>query len=392
MRKLVIVIVALGTLSVSADAGLVCATPPEMKVLQSTALQQQLMVAALTCRMREDYNRFVTAYRDGLVQSDQALKAFFAARPRGEDYNAYKTRVANQASLRSTHDPRFCDSARKVFDMALGRRLERRGLAPEPPQLVDTGYEGCRAVDDTKLIEAKARPAAKVALAPKPVPRPANAPVKLAAAHSVSLQMAKPVPTPKPVVTAEAVRALALRPHIAATVPKPVPVVTVQSKPVQVAVAGPKPAGAAKPVSATKSEPNLTALKPSSRIASGQPPQGVSPAIVPAAPLERQYWRDVDRDGLAADEDPSNSTAAEPEPEHSADADDPYADNPIPNAYRPGAEWVSDSDPVWRAPPPVRHPVGYDRPPPRRPHAVWVLTADGRWVLVVRRTPRWVRY
>jgi hypothetical protein len=393
MKKLVFAFVALGTLSAPAGAGLVCASAPELKVLQSTALQQQLMVAALTCHLREDYNRFVTAYRDGLVQSDAALKAFFASRPRGENYNAYKTRIANAASLRSVHDSRFCDSARKVFDMALGRRLERRGLAPEPPQLVDTGYEGCRAVDDAKLIEARVRPVAAV---PKPRPAPA---AKLAAAPA-SLQMVKPVPAPKPVVTAEAVRALAPRPQF--------PVKQTASQPVRVAAA-PKPVpmpvaqkpAAAKSVVAAK----VAAQPPLAKIASAAPlPQPVGPRALPVPPPRRSDWGADDPGRPAADEDPSRFEETElatlPAPPRrdaetpqryaaparqswqtqAADVDDPYADNPIPNAYRPGAEWVGDGDPDWR-------PVRYDHAPPRG--AYWVLDPYGRWVLVVPHGPRW---
>jgi hypothetical protein len=371
MKKLLIAVVAFGVLPVSAEAGVVCASAPEMKVLQSTALQQQLMVAALTCRMREEYNRFVTTYRDGLVQSDTALKAFFASRPRGESYNAYKTRIANTASLRSVHDSHFCDSARKVFDMALGRRMERRGLAPEPPQLVDTGYEGCRAVDNSKLIEANARPAAKNAMVPKP--RPAGVPAIRLADAPASLQMARPVPTPKPVVTAEAVRALALRPQMAAkqTTPQPVRVATAVPKSAPLARAAVKAAPVATPVLAAK-----TAPQPAAQRALPVPPS-------------RSDWGDDDRSQLSGDpfaqpqrdgDAPQRyaASAAERRQPRAADADDPYADNPIPNAYRPGAEWVVD-DGAWQ-------PVRYDRSLPR--NAYWVLDPDGRWVLVVPRGSR----
>ncbi|GAA0572081.1 hypothetical protein [Rhizomicrobium electricum] len=399
MKKLFIGMVAFGALAASADAALVCATAPELKVLQSTALQQQLMVAALTCHMRDDYNRFVAAYRDGLMQSDAALKAFFATRPRGEDYNAYKTRVANTASLRSVHDPRFCDSARKVFDMALGRRLERRGLAPEPPQLVESGYEGCRAVDNDKLIEAQARPSAKVALAPKPRPRP-SVPVRLAAVQSVRLFASAPVLSAKPAMRVEVLQP---RPHVAIAVPKPAPVAP---RPVQVAAAAPKTAVAAKPVMAERmmaSKPDDA--RPLPRIASALPPprsQAASPRVSAVAPPDRARWRGDGSDLPTLDEDPSlfdNSETAttDPPPREAypvrqawhrpanADPDDPYADNPIPSAYRPGAEWVGDSGPAWRSPPAWRERT--DRPPPRR--AYWVLGPGGHWMLVVPRARRW---
>jgi Type IV secretory pathway, VirB10 components len=406
MKKLLVAMTAFAALSAAAQAALVCASAPELKVLQSTALQQQLMVAALTCQMRGDYDRFVAAYRDGLIQSDTALKAFFAARPRGEDYHAYKTRIANAASLRSVRDPQFCDSARKVFDMALGRRLERRGLAPEPPQLVDTGYEGCRAVDN-RLIEAKAQPAAKLAAIPKPAPRPAGVPVKLAAAPPVRLA---PVPTAKPVRREDVPR-----PHVAIALPKPAPSKPVQvaavapntqvakplpvaptvSMPVQVAAVAPKaakPMIAAKPLIVVKpmrAEPEIASKPAEVGPASALPPPR-APAVSPRvafAPSDRPRWR-ADDSTPSADEDLSlferETAVAEPPRRpvrqewrrtETADPDDPYADNPIPSAYRPGAEWVRDGGAR-------RSPSAWDyRSPPYRSY--WVRDRDGRWILVI---------
>jgi hypothetical protein len=388
MKKLLVAIFAFCALP--ADAGLVCASAPELKVLQSTALQQQLMVASLTCHMREDYGRFIAAYRDGLAQSDQALKAFFAARPRGEDYNAYKMRIANAASLRSVHDPQFCDSARKVFDMALGRRLERRGLAAEPPQLVDTGYEGCRAVDDRRLIEAKAQPAAKLAQAPKPMPRPADVPAKIAVA--VNLKMVKPIPAPKPVVSAEAARALSLRPQIVAqqAVMKPLPAAVLKPVPAVPNRIAANPSPMPKPLA-----PLPAVALPVTKVVSALP-QTVDKKLSPVVTADQPGWS---AETPSANEDPSrlDGTAEPPrvaavEPQRNAgrqgwrqprtvDEDDPYTNNSVPYAYRPGTEWVGDAAlPSWRA--------NYDRPPPR---AHWVLDPYGRWVLVVPRAPHWVR-
>jgi hypothetical protein len=414
MKKSLVAMVGFGMLAVSAKAALVCATPQEMKVLQSAALQQQLTVAALSCHMSADYNRFVAAYRGQLVQSDQALKAFFAARRRGEDYNAYKTRIANEVSLRSLHDARFCASAQKVFDMALGRGEERRGLAPEPPQLINTGYEGCRPVEDRLITAAvaprpQARPQTKVAIA-KPAPRPAMAAVKpMAQPKPTELRAAslppqpKPV-LPKPVLTAEAQRALALAPHV------PVP----QQRP-QWAAAAPKPTArvatiaASKPIAvAAKSyapQTETVAPKPAplAKLASAAPLAAMSaPRTVPvvpprAAPVEPEppAW-----DGPSTDEQSSDTFANEP-PQRTAavarsqwrprdayrqngDDDEQIADDHTPNAYRPGATWVNDDGPAAR-------PAAYA--PPRRPspHTYMVLAPDGHWVVVIGRQPRWVR-
>jgi hypothetical protein len=367
MKKSVVAIVGFGMLAVSAKAALVCATPPEMKVLQSAALQQQLTVAALSCHMNADYNRFVAAYRGQLVQSDQALKAFFAARTRGEDYNAYKTRIANEVSLRSLHDARFCESAQKVFDMALGRGEVRRGLAPEPPQLINTGYEGCRPVED-KLLTAEA--------APRPTARP-----------QTKVAIAKPAPRLKPVLTAEAQHALALAPHVpvpqqrpqvAAATPKPMTKVA--------AIAIPKPVSVAVMAKQYVQQTIVAAPKPAllAKLASAAPLAAEpAPRTAPVEP-EQPAW-----DGPSTDE-PQQRTATVERPQwrprdgYWQKDDEQVADDHTPNAYRPGATWVNDDGPAAR-------PAAYA--PPRRlpPHTYMVLAPDGRWVVVIGRQPRWVR-
>lgn len=386
MWKSVIAVAVFGLAAMPARAGVVCATPQELKVLQSAALQQQLMVAALSCHMSADYNRFVTAYRTRLVQSDEALKAFFAGRPRGEDYNAYKTRIANRVSLRSARDARFCESAQKVFDMALGRGEERRGLVPEPPQLIDTGYEGCRPVDDNKLIEAEAAPPRPektgviAAATPKPAP---TTRVQVAALPSatVALKLApRPLIAPAPkhlTVIAPGPAAIALNP---AAAPKSVAV-----------TAGPKPAPLAKP----------TVLPPRR----ARPPR--PDADVPeAAPSERFADEDTDRLGGGDEVDTQGYDAAPPQrpaaesprryaaverpswrPRAARPDDDQVTDDHVPNAYRPGVVWVGDAGPDWR-------PAAYDPPPRGRhppPHAHRVVGPDGRWMVVIGGQPSWMR-
>lgn len=364
MNRLAIGLVAWGVLAASAEAGLVCATPQEMKVLQSAALQQQLMVAALTCHMSDDYNRFVTAYRSRILQSDRALRAFFAGAPRGEDYNAYKTRIANAVSLRSLHDPRFCESARQVFDLALGRSGERRGLAPEPPQLIDTGYEGCRPVED-RLIEAQAAPHP----APRPAPptRVAAAPARVAAAAPArpAAPAQRPVAPPTRVAVAMPHPAAAPRPAapvhpapVAATPPQPV----VLPPPPQPAPGTPQLATAAPLVAP---HPALQPIVPSP----AEPVAEESPPRVAAA--QRPAWR-RNEPVVAANDPPT-------------DEDDQGADARIPNAYRPGSVWVGEARPVaYRG--------GYYPPMRRHRRAPFmVLGPDGRWIVVIGIQRAWVR-
>jgi hypothetical protein len=471
MRKIFIVTAMMAALSGSAEAGLVCVNSAEMKVLQSAALQQQLMVAALTCHLTDDYNRFVTSYRSKLIASDNELKAFFAAHRRGEDYNAYKTRIANTVSLRSLHDPRFCDSAQQVFDVALGRSGERRGLVPDPPQLIDTGYEGCRTVDD-KVIEAEARkPETKVAaVVPKPAPRTAKGkPVRMAAKPVMMAQAAPELRTEPQAGPEEFAEAPKAAPVPVVDPPKALPPVS-KVAPVRVAEAASKPVPETlKPVA--KPAP-VRVAEAAPRLALDAPKPLPKPAEArPVTPKVRQAWNsapprsetytdeashderlaqnempdDYDGDDTLSPEDralpdpqdpPAPQYAPEPRytpppqysqpPQYSAppqryaaverpqwrtsapdayrdgvreedDDDAAYGDNPVPNAYRAGSQWVTDPDNGWRRPPPAawRSASYYPPPPPRwrlPPGARLVLAPNGRWVVVFARGPRWARY
>src|SRR5262245_15873566 len=82
----------------------VCARPPDLVALQVAALQQQLMVAALTCDETALYNNFVTTYQQELLSSDEALQAFFdrlGSEANGSTYHSFKTKMANFYSARS---------------------------------------------------------------------------------------------------------------------------------------------------------------------------------------------------------------------------------------------------------------------------------------------------
>ena len=86
-----------------AGASAQCASSADQVALKTAAVQQQLMVAALSCHDVYEYNRFVLGHQSELINSDDALKAYFqkADKLHGTaTYNKYKTELANAASLR----------------------------------------------------------------------------------------------------------------------------------------------------------------------------------------------------------------------------------------------------------------------------------------------------
>ena len=118
-----IAFVATGLLLSNPLAASECASPSDQAALKTAAVQQQLMVAALSCHDVYEYNRFVLGHQSELINSDNALKAYFQKGDKQHGtatYNKYKTELANAASLRSSREPdSFCDAAARAFDAAL---------------------------------------------------------------------------------------------------------------------------------------------------------------------------------------------------------------------------------------------------------------------------------
>ena len=137
---------ALALLSGSAWAAASCARPQDVTALRTAALQQHLMVAALTCHDTAAYNRFVTSHQSELRDSDKALMDYFHRHDgrNGDDaYNAYKTVLANDSSLLSLHDSRFCAEANAAFDRTLDREKPLAELVSSLPSAVKIGYVSC---------------------------------------------------------------------------------------------------------------------------------------------------------------------------------------------------------------------------------------------------------
>ena len=123
-------VVAAGTAGVAAPK---CARPAEVTAIQAAAVQQQLMVAALTCSDVASFNAFQTNFSKELRSADRHLQSmfqrFYGWREGAGEYNAFKTRLANDSSIRSIHDNAgYCHEAQLVFEAA---------LAPEKPALAD---------------------------------------------------------------------------------------------------------------------------------------------------------------------------------------------------------------------------------------------------------------
>jgi hypothetical protein len=178
--------VALALTFVAGNAGAAfasCAAPHEMTALRVAALRQHLMVAALACHEAPYFNQFVTTYRAAFQDSDHVLLHFFEREGSGESgYNAYKTREANDSSLRSLSDPQFCGAADAAFYVALHNNLTLEALATEEAGMLRVGYTSCtRSADADTSFASPALPARHADLMENAAAAPAVAPAVLAA-------------------------------------------------------------------------------------------------------------------------------------------------------------------------------------------------------------------
>jgi hypothetical protein len=192
--KVAAAVLAISGIAGEAWAETVCAGAQDLTALQVAAVQQQLVVAALACEADDItlYNSFVTTYQRELIASDEALQAYFLRRAPAtgtDDYNAFKTKLANGYSVRSADNRAgFCGKAEALFHEALaGRKRSLAVFALAQPMLVDAGYAICgdtvkgesfayAAVKDEPRYEQPVdpQPALAAALPPRNEPQPAE--------------------------------------------------------------------------------------------------------------------------------------------------------------------------------------------------------------------------
>lgn len=133
--SLVLAVNAAPAVPLAAKPSASCVRPAEVKLMQLTALQQELMDAALTCGAdaRTAYNRFQTAFGPALRQADGQLAAVFrrvSGKAGTAAHNRFKTDLAAGAELRRVQNaPGFCSAATEkaagAFLIAPGKAAAR---------------------------------------------------------------------------------------------------------------------------------------------------------------------------------------------------------------------------------------------------------------------------
>ena len=159
--------------SAGAQAASFCTTPDEMAALRTAAVQQELMVAGLTCQASDAYNRFVLAYRPELQRSDADLKTYFLRREggRGEAaYDTFKTKLANLSSLSDIADTGgYCANARAAFALALASHQSLASFVADQRLMIALPAQQICTADPARPIVAEAMPAPARLAAAAPV-------------------------------------------------------------------------------------------------------------------------------------------------------------------------------------------------------------------------------
>ena len=160
----------------------VCATEGDMAAFRTAAVQQQLMVAALTCHDIDAYNRFVVMYRPELQKSDAELKAYFIKKGNEAEYDTFKTKLANLSSLSNiSNGPAYCANAGGAFDVALRSRQPLASFVADQRLMIALPKENQCAARPTQASVAPPMQAASAA-PPARLSAPAKPPVRIARA------------------------------------------------------------------------------------------------------------------------------------------------------------------------------------------------------------------
>ncbi len=90
-----------------------CAQPPELTAIEVEGLKSRLMVTALSCDARDQYNSFVERYRAALTADDRTLAGYFRrnyGRSAQAEHDNYITALANaQSQIGTQEGVTFCE-------------------------------------------------------------------------------------------------------------------------------------------------------------------------------------------------------------------------------------------------------------------------------------------
>jgi hypothetical protein len=189
-----------------------CANPTEVSALQTAAIQQELMDAALGCgdEAMHRFNAFQTSYSVELRKSDKALLTLFKrvyGPARGDAaYNLFKTNMASKAEIKRVHQiTDFCASANLVFDAALAANKPSLNEFVAGVPVHDTNDSNISSCDIRVPLTLQGAQVAVIVPKPNPMRVAIAQPDPLRSPASLTVYTPPPAaaPAPAPEVTAQ---------------------------------------------------------------------------------------------------------------------------------------------------------------------------------------------
>jgi hypothetical protein len=119
MKKTLLYSCVFALLAQTADAAS-CASLSEKRSLEMRALQSELMVAALACGKKPEYNQYVNLFASDLQWQGKQLRDYFQrlyGKQSDRALNQFVTQMANQASRLSLtlKSAEYCNQATQLF-------------------------------------------------------------------------------------------------------------------------------------------------------------------------------------------------------------------------------------------------------------------------------------
>jgi hypothetical protein len=142
-----VIALALSATTLNARAAELCALFDDLTTLQTAAVQQVLMVSALACNEAASYNAFVLGHQSELQKSDRDLQNFFSrlkSKTGVDDYNAFKTRIANTYSLLSAQDKEeYCALTKAILERSQDKSTSLQEFMLLQPFVSAIRYQSC---------------------------------------------------------------------------------------------------------------------------------------------------------------------------------------------------------------------------------------------------------
>jgi hypothetical protein len=126
MRLALLGLLAAGLFSAEVAVAEPCTSPVDQGAFDVAALKSELMLVALTCDMRPQYNAFIEKFRPDLVKEERALNGWFSrayGRRATQQHDDYITNLANvESHVGLQRGNLFCKEYSPMFNTVAGLR------------------------------------------------------------------------------------------------------------------------------------------------------------------------------------------------------------------------------------------------------------------------------